>query len=229
MADEKKSRGRAPFSPTDDQRARVRDLARSKTHEEIAADIGVSQPTLRRHFASELKPAGQEGPSLLDCQLPPPKLSRKAATPEEAKPAGRPEHEPNYETRRTVELLVAAGTPMPQIAHTLGISEPTLRKHYPEQIGQGRAKVFASMLASLHAAARKGNVAAIGRMIDIIQHAEMEDISARLRGKAQGQKPDKAEPLGKKAQAAQDALDAASKGSWASLLKNAGPTGELPQ
>lgn len=58
MADEKK-RGRPAFKPTDEQRETVRVLKAltALTEAEIAAHLGISTPTLKRHFSQELKQA----------------------------------------------------------------------------------------------------------------------------------------------------------------------------
>jgi len=47
-----------------------------------------------------------------------------------AKQRGRPEHEPTQENIIFVMVLLAAGYPNKQIAETLGLTVPTLRKHY---------------------------------------------------------------------------------------------------
>jgi hypothetical protein len=52
----------------------------------------------------------------------------------EKNPVGRPEHEPNETSRRQVEMMTAIGIPQDQIAMIIGVSEPTLRKHYPDEI-----------------------------------------------------------------------------------------------
>ena len=50
-----KQRGRPPLKPTATQRQRVRIAAGAGVpHFEIAAALGISQPSLRKHFAAEL-------------------------------------------------------------------------------------------------------------------------------------------------------------------------------
>lgn len=50
--------GNPPFQPTDEQRARVRQLAKAFPHHaqaHIAALLGISEDTLQRHFPTELE------------------------------------------------------------------------------------------------------------------------------------------------------------------------------
>lgn len=52
---EARGRGRPPFVPTPEHKRRVRSMfASGHTREDIAEDIGISLPTLRRYFADEL-------------------------------------------------------------------------------------------------------------------------------------------------------------------------------
>lgn len=58
----------------------------------------------------------------------------------EQKKLGRPPHEPTATTRRQVELLAGFGNTEPQIAVVIGISPPTLREHYREELDFGHIK-----------------------------------------------------------------------------------------
>lgn len=84
---------------------------------------------------------------------------RKAAT---AKPAnsgaaaakpppkrGQPPHVPTDKDRLTVKVMVAGGIEQVDIAGVLGISGPTLRKHYRREIDTGAAEIGAQVVASL--------------------------------------------------------------------------------
>ena len=53
------------------------------------------------------------------------------------RPANRPPHEPTKVDRDTVAAMVAAGIAQADIARCRGISEPTLRKHYRDEIDTG--------------------------------------------------------------------------------------------
>ncbi len=54
-----------------------------------------------------------------------------------ARPANRPPHEPTKVDRDTVAAMVAAGIAQVDIARCCAVSEPTLRKHYKEEIRTG--------------------------------------------------------------------------------------------
>jgi len=47
---------------------------------------------------------------------------------------GRPPHEPTDDTRAEVRKLASCGATQGLVARVLGISEPTLRKHYREEL-----------------------------------------------------------------------------------------------
>jgi hypothetical protein len=62
---------------------------------------------------------------------------------------GRPSHEPSEKDRRTVEVLAGMAIPQEDIAHALGITKTTLRKHYRAELDRGGAKVQAKLVANL--------------------------------------------------------------------------------
>lgn len=51
------------------------------------------------------------------------------------RPPGRPRHVPTPELRATVRALRAEGASQPTICAALGLTEPTLRLHYHEELG----------------------------------------------------------------------------------------------
>src|ERR1700722_8849020 len=53
------------------------------------------------------------------------------------RPANRPPHEPTQVDRDTVSAMAAGGIAQADIARCRGISEPTLRKHYAEELATG--------------------------------------------------------------------------------------------
>lgn len=61
------------------------------------------------------------------------------------RPQHRPPHDPSEKLRKRVEHMVAIGFPQPDIAKVIGISEPTLRKHYRDELDCGRAVVTAKI------------------------------------------------------------------------------------
>jgi len=68
---------------------------------------------------------------------------------------GKPRHEPTKETRRQIEMMVASGIQFELIAAIIGISEPTLRKYYPEELALGKAKANAMVAANIFRQATK--------------------------------------------------------------------------
>jgi DNA-binding CsgD family transcriptional regulator len=199
---ERRPPGRPAHQPTDATRGQVEGLVREgKTLKEIAQAIGLSIPTLRAHYASELKAER-------------PQISFPFAGSEDAKRkgssrAGRPEHVPTDETRERVEILIAGGMQQWQIAAALGISEPVLRDRYATELDAGRSKKTAQVIeAQFKAAVEGGNVAA--------QKAWLSRPSVL----EEPPPPPKDEPLGKKQQAALAALTAHQGTEWDNLLPN---------
>ena len=74
---------------------------------------------------------------------------------------GRPEHIPTEKTRAMVEAFAIAGTPYGFIAKRLGISEPTLVKHYGELLEIGRDCFLAECVGHLATSVRRGREASI--------------------------------------------------------------------
>jgi hypothetical protein len=73
---------------------------------------------------------------------------------------GRPSFKPTAAHRRQVEECKSGGMSNEEIAMAIGISTPTLEKHFEEELLHGRARKRAEVLRLLYAAARKGNVTA---------------------------------------------------------------------
>jgi hypothetical protein len=69
---------------------------------------------------------------------------------------GRPEHEPTPRNRTIVQVMHAHGIPYHIIAHSIGITANTLRKHYREDLRDARLKTEAAMGAVIVNAARSG-------------------------------------------------------------------------
>lgn len=92
---------------------------------------------------------------------------RKKAPPKRAKPkprkvltAGRPEFVPTTDERQKVEVLSAARMPHEDIARVLGLTPPTLRKHFRQELATGLAKKRAEAIVAMYNAAIGGNVSA---------------------------------------------------------------------
>tara|TARA_R100000995_G_scaffold79933_1_gene51334 strand:- start:238 stop:687 length:450 start_codon:yes stop_codon:yes gene_type:complete len=74
--------------------------------------------------------------------------------------AGRPEYQKTDEDAKNVEALTIAGVPQKLVSKILKISEPTLRKHYRDELDTSKAKANAVISQSLFKLAREGNVTA---------------------------------------------------------------------
>ena len=73
---------------------------------------------------------------------------------------GRPEYEKSKESIKTVEALSIAGVPQKIISQILKISEPTLRKHFRNELDTSKARANAVISQALFKNAKNGNVAA---------------------------------------------------------------------
>lgn len=107
------------------------------------------------------------------------------------KNSGRPEFSPTDEDREKVRVLKACGMSCDAIAEVIGISEPTLRKHFSYEIDIATAKVRADLFMARYHAAKGGNVQAQNKMI--------EQVSANAaQRKISPEKEEKKPKLGKK-------------------------------
>lgn len=62
---------------------------------------------------------------------------------------GRPPFEPNADQRRTVRAMAAYGIPHHAIAEVIGISGPTLRKHFRIELDTAEAEANAKVAETL--------------------------------------------------------------------------------
>jgi len=74
--------------------------------------------------------------------------------------AGRPQYIKRDEDKKTVEALAVAGVPQRLIAQIIKISEPTLRKHFREELDTSKARANAVISQALFKNAKDGNVTA---------------------------------------------------------------------
>lgn len=72
-----------------------------------------------------------------------------------------PAYNPTDEQRKQVEQMAAAQVAQKRIARILGISHTTLRKHFMEQLDNGRAVVVAEAVGKLREGVLAGNPACI--------------------------------------------------------------------
>jgi len=113
---------------------------------------------------------------------------------------GRPQFQPTNEQRSQCAILAAGRMPEDDIAAAIGVSRPTLRKHFADELTTGAAKRNAAVLLALYATALAGNVAAARTWL-----ARQADEQGAL--------------LGKKAQREADAAEAPP-GAWADLIRH---------
>lgn len=98
---------------------------------------------------------------------------------------GRPEHEPTAETTRQAEFLASRGCSQMEIACVLGISEPTLRKHYAGVLNSGEGKGKARLRQQQFKAAEDGNATMLiwlgktwlGQKETVVQEHKFADMS----------------------------------------------------
>lgn len=120
---------------------------------------------------------------------------------------GRPEHVWSRENSNKVLLAFAAHRSVKDAADAIGVSVPTLRKHYSSEVAQrGKAAVRFEMvqLNRLNAKAKDGSVSAEKELARRLEKAKLADLADRVSKHA---RPPRQEKLGKKEQAQQAAED----------------------
>lgn len=132
---------------------------------------------------------------------------------------GRNEHVPTPENVSRIRQLLLAGWNTAKIAEEIGISRPTLRKHYLPDIEKGRvvamSELRAKTIARLDKAADGGNVAAMKELLRVVGEAE---INAGIGH--QPAEPSQPTRVGKKEQAVHDAQTADQGTEWQQLLRH---------
>lgn len=84
------------------------------------------------------------------------------------KNSGRKEYQPTDDEREKVRVLKAGGMTNEAISEAIGISEPTLRKHFGSELDRGGAKVRADLLMARYRSAMGGNVSAQTKMLELV-------------------------------------------------------------
>lgn len=128
---------------------------------------------------------------------------------------GRPAHVATAENRAKVTLLLATGRKPIEVAGAMGITQPTLYKHYFNELEQrksARLRVEGNMLLALAKQATSGNVGAAKRLLDRLDKAALGNAAP-----AQQAKQSKADPVGKKEQQRQRAYEAGKNSEWGEL------------
>lgn len=130
---------------------------------------------------------------------------------------GRPEHVPTKENCNKVKMLLALGWRPDDVAGALGITAPTLRKHYSSELRQRdrqRLRLRARLKMLLWGQCEVGNVTAIKEFVRQMEAAEAARASAEFVG-------ERAPVEGKKVAAAREAREAVASAepeSWGELL-----------
>lgn len=117
---------------------------------------------------------------------------------------GRPEHAWSLENSNKVLLAFARGLSVKEAATAIGVSVPTLRKHYFAEVAKrdaARLRMEMTQLARLNAAAGAGNVAAEKELFKRLDKAALADLADRVADRGRNGAPVKAPKLGKKAEA----------------------------
>lgn len=212
-----KKKGRAPFCADDAKRALVAArAAQREPHAEIARLVGISVPTLRKHFAAELSARLEPDNLFTATGAPPPAAHPAPPRPPRAPRAdGRKRWQPSQQNRDDARLLIAAGTPHAVIAARLGISPPTFARAFRDEIANAYHTERAAILMDMRRTARRGNVAAQKALAEILDRAELERIENDVM-RPKEEKPPK--PLGKKEQADLDAESVMDDPIWGNLL-----------
>lgn len=70
--------------------------------------------------------------------------------------SGHPSHQPTEDTRRTVSVMRACGDTTQDIALAIGVSRPTLNKHYETELDAGKQKMDAQVKGTLFRMAISG-------------------------------------------------------------------------
>ncbi len=120
---------------------------------------------------------------------------------------------PTQAQRDDVELMVVAGMSQQAIAKALGTDKETLEKHFRLELDDGVGRKHLEVLGMLHAAAKKGNVSAQKKLLEV---TDQKKAAAQLEKHI----PVRLQP-GKKEQAAQEAQTAGEGTKWQGFLHGA--------
>lgn len=126
----------------------------------------------------------------------------------------RPEHKPTAATRRRVAISAGGGMPHEDIALALGITAPTLKKHYRDELSVGAATKRMDVLGALYVAATKKKNTSAAKAY--LEHTP-QPAGQGAKDEATPPAP-KGRPSGKKAIAQQDATTAQAGTGWEGIL-----------
>lgn len=209
--------GRAAFVPTDEQRARVREMVgRGVVQEDVAEALGISKPTLRKYFGAELK-ARAGGADLFSIAAT--AAPTQAAPRRKRKGGGRKEWVPTQSERTKVRHWLGLGMSPAAVALKLGKSEPTVRKVFGEEIKTAAEATEAELIDALMTSAlQTKNVTAIRTALERLDRTRLADLEAQLGGPRRRGEGERDDPPGKKLQAQLAARTADQGTDWNGLL-----------
>lgn len=95
-------------------------------------------------------------------------------------PAGRPSFKPTAAQRRKVEELRSVGMSKDDVAAVLGVTRPTLDKHFEVELQVGAAKKRAEVVSFLYKSARGGNVSAQKKLEEMTRVTLAEEANTRI-------------------------------------------------
>lgn len=119
---------------------------------------------------------------------------------------GRPPHEPTEKTRQQVKTLAGYGIPQDGIAKLIGISEPTLQKHYREELDVGMVEANSLVVQSLFKKATGTGPASVTAAIFWLK------CRARWREDAEGERGDSEMTRARRIKAALDEIESLNDG-----------------
>lgn len=112
---------------------------------------------------------------------------------------GRPEHVWTLENSHKINLLFAVGYDVKDAARAVGITAPTLRKHYFSEVArrrEARLRLTARQLALLAKQAEDGKVAAVKEIFKRLDKGALDQLAAQVAKR--GERPVKPKAPGKK-------------------------------
>lgn len=124
---------------------------------------------------------------------------------------GRPSHEASPKNRNRVSMLVALGWANPRISAALGVTLPTLHKHYFYELGQrsvARDRLEIKRMELAWELSEKGNVGAFKEFGKLMERNDRMEIEREFGNQPSEQKPAAAMAKGKKLTDEQKALEA---------------------
>jgi DNA-binding transcriptional ArsR family regulator len=137
----------------------------------------------------------------------------------EPRDAGRPEHVPTDENRNKIMMLLVFKKTNAEIAKALGLSQPTLRKHYLQQLDQrklARLQLDATRWAALYAKVLAGDVGAMKELGKVLEAHDRAELAANFGADTHRRREQEPRPVkrGKKEQAQVDAENAGADSDW---------------